>query len=430
VLNKLKILAAHHTLSTITSDLTIFFDNLLKHLSTKFDVEFIWLVYMPESLSSNHKTEYNSKIIDIHNINNAMELLKLEKPDIVFAEPTNSLIDYALSLAAKTLLIPVISGFYSDIPIPRKQTTLIYSYFSRFFERTVPTDTSDSDKKFMKRGRFFLYKYIFLLKTQISIKWNFFKIMHNSIKLWYTYITETSYLMNPMFSNTLHWVEGRLMLNRLIETGFAQNSLILTGSPHYDAVFDNLKNKNFVRNDDKIRVLCAPGTLYEHGFWTKQQNELFFITLLEKLSKNNKIHLTVKIHPSTASFEYYKNLTNNVDQTITVQQKGNFLDYLRNSDIVVTTHSSSTAIIYALLMRIPIVIFNPFNMKDLFIEHNLAFECKTIEELDSIINNAMFTHPNEENISKFIDDYLYKVDGKSSERICNAMISLLDKTSR
>lgn len=429
-MKSLKILSPLHHLPNTTSDITIFFEQIIPFLKKSYSVELYFLVYQPEKLTPFQLNSKIGKSLDIHNFKNALDVISQIKPDLVFADATNSLIDYALSLAAKTLSIPVISGFYSDIPIPRKQTTLIYSYFSRFFEKTVPTDTSDSDKKFMKRGRFFLYKYIFLLKTQLAIKWNFFKIIHNSIKLWYTYLTETSYLMNPMFSNTLHWVEGRLMLNRLIEAGFAQKSLILTGSSHYDAIFDNLKNKKFPKNVNELKVLCAPGTLYEHGFWTKQQNEFFLTTVLEKLSKNDKIHLTLKIHPSTANFEYYQNLANNVNPSIIVQQKGNFLDYLQDSDVVITTHSSSTAIIYSLLLRIPIIIFNPFDIKDLFIEYNLAFECKTIEELDSVINNAISTPPNEENISKFIDDYLYKVDGKSSERICNAMISLLDKTSR
>ena len=96
----IKILTALHTLPEIKTYRTIFFEKIIPVLKEKFDVQVYWLVYTPEKLSNSIK-EKNDRILDIHDFQNAVEVIEKVKPDIIISAPTLNLPDFALTLAAK-----------------------------------------------------------------------------------------------------------------------------------------------------------------------------------------------------------------------------------------------------------------------------------------------------------------------------------------
>ena len=68
----------------------------------------------------------------------------------------------------------------------------------------------------------------------------------------------------------------------------------------------------------------------------------------------------------------------------------------------------------------------------MYVDDGIALEVKNIEELSKgIINvfNPEIAADLSENRKKFIDEYVYGLDGESSKRIMNVIIDLLDKKS-
>jgi len=430
-MHTLKILTSHHAMPNVKSVNTLFFENLLPVLQTRINVQMIWLIYQADKLSSSQQKDPNSIILDIHNYKDAVELMKKENPDIIFAYADSGIIDYALSLAGKFLNIPVISGFhtYPDQKF-RRRTTILKSIILRSFDSSIPTDTSTSKKRFMRRGRFFIYKYIFLLRTQRAINMGVIKIIKNFLHLVREYTDQTKIYYDSRFANTLHWLEGESLIEPLVNNGFQKSTLVLTGSPMYDTAFQKLQNyKPSLRKDNKIHVLLVTTSMYEHGFWTRKQRDTVTKEIVATIHQHkDEMSLAVKIHPSSEVLSDYESIINPIDPSIPIYQKGSILEFLDDADVIISFVTSS-ALVYALIARKPIIIcdFFPFD-KDTFVERGLALYCKSSSEIIPTIRKTLISNPaSEKKVDYFIKDFFYKSDGRAAERLCDAIMTLIEK---
>ena len=432
-MDTIRILAAIHTPPHVNLYLTQFVSGILPALKSKTGVNMIWLVYQPDKIDKPYENDdSNTIILDIHDYKNAIELVQKSKPDVIYADASYDLINYALSTAAKFFDIPTFSIFISDIAHNRGQADLIKSYMTRFFENSIPTDTEQNKRQFMRRGRFFLYKYLFLLKTQKTSSIGIFRILYNFFLLLKLFLTETKYVMDPRFSTTIHFVESENLIEPLVNAGFNRSSLILTGNPIYDKIFQKLETlqSSVKRNDEVIRVLFAPTTLYEHGYQTREQRDTTIKKIVtEILAHKKKISLVVKIHPATAVFSEYQSLIHSLDTGIPIYQKGDFIEFLADADVVITFGTSSVDM-FSIIYRKPIINCNFFNEKqDILVEKGLALECKDPDNLPELICKAMKPDPSyEQKRSDFIRDFLYKEDGRAAERISDVIIKLVEKS--
>jgi len=422
----LRILVPIHTMPNITSVTVVFFENLLSLLKTMTDVHVIWLVYTPERLSPTAQKNPDITILDIHNYKNALEVIQLEKPDIIYANETWSFIDHAISSAAKLFNIPTFCMVYSDIWIKKNTTTNIISNANRFFQSSIPTDTKQNKKKFMRRGRFYIYKYIFLLRTMMAIKTNRLQTLFT---IWKFVLLDR---LHPRFDNdTIQFLENESLLKQRLDIGFKRSNLVVTGNPIYDTAFKKLTNtKPSIKKGGLIQVLLAPSTLYEHGFWTSKQRDIAIKETLTKILENRKeMSVIVKIHPSTSVLSEYQSIINSIDPSVPVYQKGDIQEFLEHADVIVSFQSSTTEV-YALLAKKPIIICNFFNLQgDVFLERNLVTECKNPSDLVKSIHQALSSNPVSEQMRKdFIREFMYKWDGCAAERICGKIMSLLEKT--
>jgi hypothetical protein len=425
----LKILTSLYTLPTSESIIPLFFKNLLPILKKYTSVEIIWLVYTPEKLNlSLYKNDQNNKILDIHNYDNVMDVLQQEKPDLIFARASWDLIEFALSAAGKSLNIPVASLFMNEFAVIETSTRKITSNMKRFFQSSTPTDTETSKKQFMKRGRFFIYKYLFCLKTQFAINHNIIQTIKSFFIILHAILIDYKQLYNSRFSNSVHWLQSETMIEPLIDSGFEKSSLIVTGNPIYDAAFKKIKNwKLLDSNGDKIRVLFAPSTLYEHGVWTREQRDTAIKETVTKILENkNKMSLVIKIHPSSANLSEYKSIIHKIDPSIQILQDGNFLDLLFDADVVIT-FGYTTVDVFTILAKKPIVICNYFNTKvDEASQQVPSLECRDPNLLVEIINTSLSQKISyEQKYDDFIKDFFYMSDGLASERICDSIMKII-----
>ena len=127
-MKKIKILSPNYNLPHIISSTTNTFENLLPSLRSKVDLEMIWIVSNDEKFNSYKSGD--TKILDIHDFNNALEILIKIKPNVVFANANQSLIHYSLSLAAKSLGIPVVSHF--SFGFPKYKISVFKKCFTKF----------------------------------------------------------------------------------------------------------------------------------------------------------------------------------------------------------------------------------------------------------------------------------------------------------
>lgn len=428
----LKILASLHTLPEVESYKARIFRNILPILKRKTSVHVTWLVYQPDNLNLQPQNDPETTIIDIHDYRNAVEIVQKVKPDIIYGSPTPNLPDHALTLAGEFLSIPVVGEAMNQLIIKSSTMDVTKSFVSAFFENSVPTDT-DNKKQFMRRGRFFLYKYLFLLRTQKAVKMNIIKIIHSFFVIIRAHFTalKSDVLYDPYFSCTLNFVESEKLLEQMVNKGFKRSSLITTGIPQYDPVFKRLhKLQQSVKRNNKIQILLLTHSLFEHGYHTREQRDSLVRGIVSEISKHsNEMSLVVKIHPSSEILSEYQSLINPIDFTIPIYNKGDVLDFIEESDVIIS-YSTSASVMQALMLKKSIIICNFFNLEsDVMLERGLAYDCKELSSLIPSIRQAISSNPTNKKVEEFISDFFYKSDGLSSERMSDAIFNLLKNKS-
>lgn len=424
-MKNLKILFPYSAGPEITSFYSIFFENVLPELKKKTNVKVTWLIYQPEKIIVQQpKNEID--VIYIQDYADALDVLKKEKPDILFSFAWPDFIAYSFSLAAKFLNIPTFSILFTHTYQERTHKQTVFSYITRFFEKSLPTDSSKNQQQFMRRGRFFLKKYTFLVKTQKSLGFSTIKIIQDLFMLIKLLLLETKGTIDSRFTTDIHFAVGENIIDAYLQKGFKKSSIILTGNPAYDSTFKRFSQPKSKQNDDHIKVLFAPSTLYESGFWTKKQRDFVVSEIVKILSKQKEISLTVKIHPSTASFSEYDSLIHSIDKSINLVQKGDIRDFLEDSDIYLSSETS-TGEFFAVIARIPIVICRFFeeSNENILVRNRVAELCQNPNELIKIIKKLNIQSINELDRQQFIQTYLYTDDGCASSRIADELIKLI-----
>jgi len=423
---EIRILIPIHMMPNTTNINTIFFQNLSHYMKTKSKIHLIWFVYMPEKDFTTNYQINDESVIDIHDYDNAYDVLKKEKPDLIYASPDWGFIDYAFSSAAKYCKIPVFfltpnidTKFFKRKTIGNKLMG-----FRRFFENSVPTDTNINQKQFFRRGRFFINKYLFLIKTQFKLKSDIFLTLFGIWKHVLIGVTDGRF-----GSDIIQFLENEQMKQYMVERGFKKSNLFVSGNPIYDSFFKlNLNNKSNQKNF--TRILFAPSTAYEHGLWTIQQRDFTIKQIVKQISEKDNLKLIIKIHPSSSKLDDYSPIVNQIDNKIPVYQKGGINEYLQDIDVIITSPFSSSAETYALLAQKRIVICDFFKQDDhmdQLIEHKVAVSCKDPSMLIDSIENALILKSYEENRENFIKKFLYKWDGNSSKRIVDKLLDILEK---
>ena len=423
----IKILTALHTLPEIKTYRTIFFEKIIPVLKEKFDVQVYWLVYTPEKLSNSIK-EKNDRILDIHDFQNAVGVIEKVKPDIIISAPTLNLPDFALTLAAKFYNIPTAGEVVTKLFVVENTKITLFSFFKGFFSSSVPTDNNEKNKKFMRRGIFFIYKYYFLLKTQKIIKMKYSKILKDFFILIKAHLVFMKDIYNKRFSVDLHFVENYNLKKLLIQKGFKESSLAVTGNPMYDSMKYSVTTEDSLKNHNKINVLLFTHAMYEHGIWTRVQRDTLVKDIVKEVNKHkNEMELVVKIHPSSEILSEYQKIIGPISDTILIHKEGNALEFIQKADVIIG-FSTESALIQALILKKPVIICNFYGLQgDLFLKHDLVFNCEKIENLIPSIKKSKQNNPaTKQKIEQFTIDYLYKLDGLASKRICNAIIGLLE----
>jgi len=230
----------------------------------------------------------------------------------------------------------------------------------------------------------------------------------------------------PEFANELHWLENEQLYETLVESGYSKDSLVVTGNPMYDSVFEKLESFDNKKETTKIDVLFAPLASFEHGMMSKRENEETIKKTITEILKDKEINVSVKLHPSTQILENYQKIIN---ESVPIFQQGDILDHLAKNDILITYPGNSSILVFSSLMKKPMILCNYFNRKPgVYVENKLAIECTDPKKLVDIIHEVSEKNPiPNERIEEFVNQFFYKTDGKASERLCNAIIGLINK---
>ena len=408
---------------------TYIFNKIIENLKKKIIVKPCWLICQPDRFHIPDNQQRS--IYDIHSFSDANDIIKKIKPDVILVDKDKDLIQNAITIAAKFQQIPIIARpSMIDYNPTLENSSSKNIKIRNFFSTQVPSD--ESNNKFMRRGKFFFYKFLFLIHTKIAINENFFKIISSSFNEFLNItISSKQSSLNPNID--LHLIVNSEQVSNYEKFGVKKSSLRLVGNIWLDRFFEIIDSKELgLQKNIKILIISSP--LFEHGIWTSEQRESFLSELLSILNTESKFSISLKIHPTSESQEYYKNLLKSKHMNFPIFQSEELLELIPNYDLFITYGASNalTELAFCQKRVINIPLKQPIESKPLVNEAifcGFIKKCEKLKDLLSTINMSVKTipKPNENYLDKK-EKFFFNSDGKSAERASDAIIEFLNKT--
>ena len=217
----------------------------------------------------------------------------------------------------------------------------------------------------------------------------------------------------------------------LIENNYSHSGLHVVGNPLYDSFFKKRNQLETESLSKKIQVLFAPTKFARIESHHQQTKESVIAITETMLKQKSQFDFFVKLHPSTQQYEEYEKYVHNIDKSVPIFQKGTIESYIERSDVLITFTQITTAFMYPLILRKPVIFCNFYGEKLLDEIEQIVFVCTDPSELQNTIHEAINTnHKRYSKIDKYLELSCFKTDGLSSKRIVEHIISLIDNKSK
>lgn len=219
----------------------------------------------------------------------------------------------------------------------------------------------------------------------------------------------------------------------LIKHGNPPDKIFVTGSVVIDDIARYITNKKEVR--DKKRILFALWLSSDFpsgkGWYRK-----YLRKYLQEMNRVGNVEIIMKLHPRDKDVSFYKSILkelgyNNVEIMKTegkTQTKDFLWSLIRDSDLVISFGSSVSS--EALIIGTPSLIIDliPLTISSSLITEGIVHISRD-EDISKIVKEALY---NERRIAELVDKgnqaiskYLYKIDGKASERVLGVIKELV-----
>lgn len=205
---------------------------------------------------------------------------------------------------------------------------------------------------------------------------------------------------------------------------YKPEQIIVSGQPRNDVLF--YANKNYSKEDFLKRYnipLENKIVLWTTQFdvFSEEETEKSLKTVINSIKKIKKVALIIKQHPTedekiTNLIKSY--IKDDEISALLVPKKSDIYEQLFICDLMITKFS--TTAMEAVTLNKPVIVLNLSGKPDLanFVEEGIALgvynEKEFIPTVEKLLKNNKLL---EENRNKYIKKYLYKMDGKATERV-------------
>jgi hypothetical protein len=411
--------------------ITILAKNVLHALQKKTNPTLIWILQTPSQKFEN--TYPDIQIKPIQNYNDACDIMDKEKPDVILTELSFAYSSYPFIIAAKFKKIPVIScklyGRNTDIMTsnPPSSLNLFLGRLRRFFSKS----NIDIGNNTFSRGRFYLYKYFFYLKTLKSCNLGYSEFFSHFVEsLWVNSFGtldkefDTRLISDKVCLSNDDWIDP------LTKFGLPKNSLTVIGSPIFDNFTPSLFHAKTISTYNPVQILIVTNPLYTHGYTSKKTQMSFLSTLVNTLIKIGNFDISLKIHPTSESLQDYEEFQKKNNAKIKIFQKESLGSLIQNFDIALSFGPFDTANLDVIITGIPLISISfPNCPKSILIEQKAAHGCDSISDLPKIIQNTLESPPTKENIVNFFKMVTDPFDGCASDRMADVILNSVEKNS-
>ncbi len=244
----------------------------------------------------------------------------------------------------------------------------------------------------------------------------------------------TSSFIEPLYNQipSVTAVYGKYYKELLTKiSSYPENSVVVTGQPRYDfltnidKIYSKKKfmEKHSIPQNHKIITWLTQS----HGL-SEDENISNLNAVFETLKHMKNISLIIKQHPGEEDIhtkkiqEYLSKYNTNV---IFVPKNSDTYELLFDSDVVIT--KDSTTGMEAVALNKPLIVLNLSGKPDLveYVSEGVALGVYNKNDLKTTIEKLLKDDSNTaKNRKKYVDKYLYCIDGKATERVIEVIKNL------
>lgn len=231
---------------------------------------------------------------------------------------------------------------------------------------------------------------------------------------------------------------GRYYYNLLIQKGnYNKNQLVITGSPKSDILFNIAKiysRKETILKysiNESNKILLWPTQC--HGL-SDEENIKNFESVFGSVHGMTNITLIIKQHPGEGQKHFRlieKYLRRYNINSIILPGNSDIYELLYVCDFMITKNSTTAD--EAIALGKPVIILNLSGIPDIvsYVNHGVALGVYTKTDLrpaiEKLVNGAKDLEIYRE---RYIDEYMYKIDGKANDRICELILRTIQCQDR
>lgn len=350
------------------------------------------------------KYKINFETVTKFNFGAAKEILKKEKPDILLTGNDQMFMELIFIKASNTMNIPsltiqdgVLSSSKEEISNIKVITNILIlplKFFNLLLKKKVP--------------------------LRYLIEFSFYLIKNHNVKYGHGESTKIA-------------VFGEETKRLLISEGVSPAKLEITGSSKFDQLnyYKNYPKSELLKkyniNPNRKIVLVLTEYFVESKIWTKIQRKEFILSIVDAVSMINNVHLMIKLHPPYEKEDDYIQIIKNVkDIPITIFKYENLHEIITICDVAISV--SSTTILESMALNKPVIVLNLFKQnRPLDFKDNGVVYVDQKEQLYPALNNLFNSNDHVDIIrmKDFVKNQVYKIDGKSSERIAELIIKMI-----
>ena len=347
------------------------------------------------------------------------KVLKTEQPDVVVIGSDQEFLKRAFVYAANSLCIPTLSlrmGISTNVAnIPRVA-----------LKRTI--------YRFTHNPVNILFKYLYLLKTMIGLRWSPMKIVRTIFEDVRIALSVDD--AGGRFGCQAIAVAGSWEKDVLIERGVDPDKVFITGRPEFDtlsSVRDSLDTaelrKNLAINTDDKVVLLLTSAYIEHGWWSADMRTEFITGIIDSLAPllDQSVHLVIKIHP-VEDINEYKRIIGPGRKQVILREDLKPSDVINISDVVIAGYS--TTVLEACALSKPVIVLNIFGEPEYlpYVEMGLATGVYHLSELKVVVEKMLYNLSTREEVLSKVDLFLSQnrqsFDGKATTKITDLILGL------
>ena len=204
--------------------------------------------------------------------------------------------------------------------------------------------------------------------------------------------------------------------------GIEPERIIEIGSPRYDNLF-KIQHKNYPTNNVLLATSGLATSYSENNnISTVKKYEDFIKEICVAIKKFPDKNLIVKLHPFADEIIDVPSVIRQIDKDIKILKNENIQQLIKNSDLVISTHS--TVILEAMILGKPTLVINPVcgvvESDDLpYIKSGATLGVDNPNEIEIVLEKFFSNEQIQENIllnsKKFIDEYLANQGNASKE---------------